>query len=152
MRIAIHQPHYFPWLGYLDKMAKVDQFVLMDDVQLTDKSNMFRNKFLSKSGNEKYLTVCFKKQGYMGKPFKEVELNPQVNWQQDHMNFIRDNYLKAPFFDEIWDEIGVIFEKHYNFLCNVAIDSLSIMKNLYGIHTRLISQSELDYDHNAKKE
>ena len=35
MVTAIHQPHYFPWLGYLDKMAKAGQFIILDEVQLT---------------------------------------------------------------------------------------------------------------------
>ena len=42
MMIAIHQPHYFPWIGYLDKMAKADKFVLMDTVQLEKRSYMLR--------------------------------------------------------------------------------------------------------------
>ena len=29
---AAHQPHYLPWLGYLDKLAKADLFVVMDDL------------------------------------------------------------------------------------------------------------------------
>ena len=33
MIVAAHQPHYLPWLGYLDKMAKADLFVVMDDLQ-----------------------------------------------------------------------------------------------------------------------
>ena len=33
MIVAAHQPHYMPWLGYLDKMAKADLFVVMDDLQ-----------------------------------------------------------------------------------------------------------------------
>ncbi len=146
MILAIHQPHYFPWLGYLNKMAKVDTFILMDEVQLTDKSNMFRNQFLSKSGSARFLTVCFQKKGYMEKPFREVSLNPQVDWQTDHKRFLMDNYRKAPYFKEIWEQISPVFEKDYSFLCEVAIDSLILVKNLFEIPTKLILQSDLEYD------
>ena len=33
MILAIHQPHFLPWLGYLHRMAQVDAFVLLDHVQ-----------------------------------------------------------------------------------------------------------------------
>jgi len=30
MRLAAHQPQYLPWLGFFDKMDRVDRFVLLD--------------------------------------------------------------------------------------------------------------------------
>ena len=65
--VAMHQPHYFPWLGYLDKMAKADEFVVLDEVQFTDGSPMSRNRFLQVDGEAKLLSLSVEKKGYLGK-------------------------------------------------------------------------------------
>ena len=33
MKVAIPQPHYLPWLGYLAKWAAADLLVFLDTVQ-----------------------------------------------------------------------------------------------------------------------
>ncbi|MBK8887840.1 MAG: WbqC family protein [Saprospiraceae bacterium] len=45
--IAIHQPNFFPWLGYFYKMSKADVFVFHDNVQIT-KSGPTRRQNQSK--------------------------------------------------------------------------------------------------------
>nr|MBI3612487.1 WbqC family protein [Nitrospirota bacterium] len=42
MLVAIHQPQYLPWLGYLDKIDRADVFVILDTVQF--KKNEWQNR------------------------------------------------------------------------------------------------------------
>ena len=50
MIVAAHQPHYLPWLGYLDKLAKADLFVVMDDLQYEAQNFQNRNRVKLNTG------------------------------------------------------------------------------------------------------
>lgn len=143
MIAAIHQHHYFPWLGYMDKMAKADVFLLLDRVQLTDASYMFRHQLLDKNGEKKYITIPFNKKGYMQRPYNELELNAAVDWQTRQKNFIFDNYRRHPYFSQIWTEIEPVFTERYDCLWQVTDASVRIMRRLLDVTTPLVYQSSL---------
>src|SRR5436190_9888435 len=56
MLVAIHQPNYFPWLGYLDRMARADLFIVLDHVQFERRNYQNRAPILLE-GVERWLTV-----------------------------------------------------------------------------------------------
>lgn len=149
--VAIHQPHYFPWEGYLRKMASVDQFILMDEVQLTDSSPMYRHALLTVKGEKKYITIPFNKNEYKHKAYKDILLNDKIDWQKNHRNFLHENYGKSPFYDEVINSIIPIFNKQYRYLCDVTIDSVFLLKELMNINTTVLLQSELDYPKDSHK-
>ena len=43
-RIAILQSNYIPWKGYFDIIKSVDDFVIYDDMQYTDRDWRNRNR------------------------------------------------------------------------------------------------------------
>ena len=151
MKVAIHQFHYFPWIGYLDKMAKADKFILLNDVQLSKDSAMHRARVLTNDGKEKYLTICYAKENWMEKKSSEIYLNEAIDWQQRQVNFIMNNYRHKENFEQIWTEIEHIFQKKYLLLNDVLLDSLLTTRKLFGIETELLLQSDLTYDESAKK-
>lgn len=55
-----HQPNFFPWFGYFEKMAKVDAFVFSDDVQYTKQSYINRVEILL-GKKSAYLTLPVKR-------------------------------------------------------------------------------------------
>src|SRR5258708_12748915 len=56
MLVAIHQPTFMPWLGYFDRMARADLFVLLDHVQFERRN--YQNRALIRLEDEaRWLTV-----------------------------------------------------------------------------------------------
>src|SRR5262249_11031495 len=56
MKVAIHQPCFLPWLGYLDRMARSDLFVLLDHVQFERRGYQNRTP-IRMEGEQRWLTV-----------------------------------------------------------------------------------------------
>ena len=67
--LAIHQPHYLPWLGYLAKWAAADVFVFLDTVQYVRNGWQNRNRIKTAAG-PRWLTVPV--HARLGTPLAEV--------------------------------------------------------------------------------
>ncbi len=151
MIFSMHQPCYFPWLGLLSKTAGSDVLILLDEVQLSDSSFQHRNQFLSMDGKVRYLSIPFIKQHYRDKPLKELKI-ADTNWGSKHRNFIHENYRKHPFFEPVFSEVDSIFANKSNYLADIILQSMEVSMRLLNINTRTVLQSQLAYDHQAKKE
>src|SRR5436190_10333101 len=96
MLIAIHQPHYLPWLRYFEKIARSDIFIVLDDVQY--EKNGFQNRNKIKTGQGwMYLTVPVRKPTQ--RPLVEIEIDNGIGWREKHRRALEMNYCKAPYFE-----------------------------------------------------
>lgn len=150
MILSIHQPSYFPWLGLLHKIANSDQYMVMDDVQLSDSAYQHRNLFLSADGKIKYLTIPINKKTYRKMALKDLQI-ADSNWRNDHRNFIENNYRKHPSFNEIFPFLDDYFAKDYLFLIDAVMASMQISLQLFGIKSEVILQSGFQYDEPLKR-
>lgn len=108
MVVGIHQPNFVPWLGYFFKLARVDLFVFFDNVQYSRKSFTSRNRIKTQSGPQ-WLTVPVRTKGRFFQAILDVEINWDNDWRRKHLNTLRINYGRAPFFDEVF----AILESQY---------------------------------------
>ncbi len=150
MILSIHQPSYFPWLGLLQKIAKSDVFILLDEVQLTDSAFQHRNLLLTNDGKAKFLTIPFVRKGYLEKPFSKLEI-PDQKWQKTHLNFVFNNYKKHPFFSEIFPMLEVFYSRDYENLLDAVRESMFLVLDCFKIKTEIIYQSNLSYAKDLKK-
>lgn len=150
MVVSVHQPSYFPWLGLLDKIARSELYILMDEVQLADRAFQHRNLFADMCGRVRYLSIPINKKGFRGKKIRDITIF-EADWQQEHRNFILSNYRRAPFFDQIFGLISPLYERDYTFLIDPLLDSMRLSMDFFDIKTPLKRQSELVYDRESRK-
>ena len=50
MTVTIHQPEYLPYLGFFDRIAKSDVFVILDNAQFQKGGFINRNKINTATG------------------------------------------------------------------------------------------------------
>ncbi|PYN08619.1 MAG: hypothetical protein DME02_07080 [Candidatus Rokuibacteriota bacterium] len=72
VRVAIHQPQYLPWLGYLAKWAAADLFVFLDSVQYEKNGWQNRNRIKTADG-ARWLTVPV--HARLGTPITDVAID-----------------------------------------------------------------------------
>lgn len=145
MILSIHQPSYFPWAGLLDKIAKSDVYMVMDEVQLSDGAYQHRNVFLSADGKIKYLTIPFNKRGYLHRPFKDLEIT-DYQWRVKHFDFIRNTYRKHPFANEVLPRVESFYSHDYPLLIDAVVASMVLAFEMFDIAAKVVFQSAMGYD------
>ena len=151
MKIAIHQPHYFPWLGYLDKMAKVDAFILLDEVQFEKGSQMIRNRVLDINGEPKYLTMSADTNDYLNRQYKDLKVKDINIWTQKQLNMLFSYYKRADGFEEVYPLIEKFLAQEFETVCEWTCASIEFLCGLLDIKTPRIFQSQIEYDRSSSK-
>jgi hypothetical protein len=150
MILSIHQPSYFPWLGMLDKIRKSDVYMVMDEVRLSDSAYQHRNLFLTVDGREKFLTIPLVKKDYLKIPLREIRIASQ-DWRSKHVNFIKQNYGKHPFAEEIMPALEGFFAADYERFIEAAVASMQLTFRFFRIAAKIVFQSDMSYDRSLRR-
>ena len=151
MKAAIHQPHYFPWIGYFDKMAKADTFVILDQLQFEKGSQMVRNRVLDGNGEIKYITISGDTKDFLNREYRELLTKDVEGWTVRQMNALRNYYRKAKYQAEIFPLLEQFFQKDFKTICEWTCASMELVRELLEIKTPLIYQSDIQYDRDNKR-
>jgi hypothetical protein len=140
MIVSIHQPNYFPWLGYFYKVALSDKFIFLDDVQFTKGDYINRVKIYSPQCEEQWLTIPLNVK--LGSNINEIQINNK--WKIKHLRSIKQIYRKCNYFNEIYKDLEHIFEKNHNTISNLNIALIEYILKEFKIPTELYLSSELN--------
>ena len=136
MLVAIHQPHYLPWLGYLEKMAQADLFIVLDHVQF-ERGNYQNRTQVRVNGAAHWLTVPVVQRSQKER-IDEKLIDTRQDWDATHYETLRRAYGQravAP--------LRAIYETPWERLVDLNDAMLEFLRAAFGIRTPLVHSSEL---------
>lgn len=140
MRVAIHQPQYFPWPPYVHKVLSADIFVYLDSVQFSKNGVQNRNQIKTAQG-PLWLTIPVR--NHLGQLLKDTKVaDPGAT--RKHWKTIRTSYARTPGFARWQTDLEQLLDHDTQFLLEAAIDSTEWMLTKLNVRTERIKASELD--------
>jgi WbqC-like protein family len=147
MIVAAHQPHYLPWLGYLDRMRQADLFVILDHVQFERRGYQNRTRVLV-DGQPQWLTVPVEQRSQQERIIDKQIANPPADdkksWASKHYQTLRHAYRQAPFFADYAPQLRQILESPGDRLADLNERSLLFLREAFDIRTPMVKSSELN--------
>jgi hypothetical protein len=146
MRVAISQPTYLPWLGYLDLVDQADAFVFLDTVQFEKRSWQQRNR-IKIPGGLSFLTVPVSVKGRFEQKILDVEIEGR-NFVRKHLRSIERRYRRAPFFARYFPELAQILDTCVvgSRLADLNVRLIQWLCGQLGVTTRLLRASEIQQE------
>jgi hypothetical protein len=147
MKLAIMQPYFFPYAGYFQLIAAVDQFVVYDNIQYTKRGWINRNRIyrngeavtfsLPLKGASDYLDIC------------DRQLAPDFN-RETLLRQIKGAYHRAPYFTDTFPLIQSVVLNNENNLFRFVHHSICRTCEHLGIRTEIRNSSSIAIDHNLR--
>jgi len=148
MIVAAHQPSYLPWLGYFDKLAKADLFVIMDHLQFEAQNFQNRNRIKLNTGPA-WVTVPVERGSQtdtiLDKKIQNTS-SPKEHWQRRTWLTIENNYRRAPYFEMYADELKDVYTRPWEKLIDLDMHMLQLACKWLGIHRPIIRSSTLELE------
>jgi hypothetical protein len=143
MKVAIHQPHYMPWLGYLAKWAAADLLIFLDTVQYEKNGWQNRNRINTPEG-PRWLTVPVRAR--LGMPITDVEIDTRQDWGRRHLRAIEHAYARAPHLARHASALAALYAQSWARLAPLALATARWLASAVGIATPTRVASELRVD------
>lgn len=144
MKVAIQQPEHLPWIGFFNKMASCDLFVLLDNVQF--KKRYFENRNRLKSANGAiWFTVPVESKGKYHQNINEVIISQDERWKKKYLGRMELCLGRLPFWKDVRDVVVPVLECPTSRLAELNISLINKVCAYLGINTRTALASSFDF-------
>jgi hypothetical protein len=148
--VAIHQPNFFPWLGYFDKMRRAEHFVFLDDVQFPKTGGVWTNRVkICIAGKARWLTAPVDR-NYTGlRMVHEMRFSASKPWRDDMLRSIESAYRKAQYYDEAMALLIPLIAYEEDGIAAYNIHAITALASQFALRVKFHISSDLASDGKA---
>ena len=143
MKIAIMQPYFFPYLGYIALVEAVDRFIIFDTPQYDRKGWMNRNRILNPSNDWQYINAGVEKPLF-GASIRDVHLVQSAEWKKRLFRQLEHYKKIAPYYSDVIEWLESALAPDYRTLVELNVATLKSICSVVGIHTPIEVFSDLN--------
>lgn len=104
--VAIHQPNFFPWLGYFNKIVRADVFIVLDHVQFPKPRGSWTNRAKVLVNGAATWATAPVEHNYPGlRRIDEINVDERTPWRRKLVNLLQPNYARAAAFSDVFPEV-----------------------------------------------
>jgi WbqC-like protein family len=143
--VAIHQPNFLPWLGWFDKLARADVFILLDTVPHQHGGSNYTNRVqILAQGEPCWITVPVTRGSDARHRIDRLRIADNGVWRRKLRATFAQSYAKAPFFDEAMTIADTVLDADTDLLCEFNLVALRLMAAALGLREpRLLRASTI---------
>lgn len=140
---AIHQPNFFPWLGYFAKIAAADVFVFLDAVAMPYPRGSWVNRVrLRIAGEARWVTCPVVRRA--GEEIRHVAIDDRtVPWRRKLLGSLETNYHPAAHYEALFPWVAGLVSREEARLAEYNVANITAIARRLGIDTPFVRQSEL---------
>ncbi|MCY7349158.1 MAG: WbqC family protein [Cytophagaceae bacterium] len=141
MTLAIMQPYFMPYIGYVQLMKTVDKFIVYDDVAFINRGWVNRNQILV-SGKAHLFTIPLR-EASQNRMIRDIELDNSTAWRVKLLRTIQQSYKKAPHFEAVYTLLERVLNSDAASIGQLATQGLRTVNQYLSIETELIESSSI---------
>lgn len=125
MDILIH-PTYFPSISHFVALIQAEKIVFEVEDNFQKQTNRNRTYIYSPNGIQ-LLNIPIKHSKQSHQKTKDIQIEPEFDWQKQHFKSLEAAYRSSPFFEYFEDDIQPLFVKKHKFLMDLNFEVLEIL-------------------------
>ena len=141
---AIHQPNFFPWLGYFYKIAKSDVFVILDtvDIEVGTADAITNRTRIKTSSGVQWITVPIRKGE--SKLIKDIAIDNTGKWRDTMLKTIYFQYKKSKNFEQFYPVVETLVNYNTDSLSEFNVNIIREMCKYMGVSAEIVLASDME--------